>query len=384
VLAWALSGRWRPPVGSLLPAMVGSLLLAMPGILPTLNLMRGVEPQVAAEAARIYVFDRLPHHLVFHTFGTWFYVRHGVLVAVWAVLAWRLWSHEKYRRLALVLVGAATIAVFGILIDLAGYLNVAVGEKSLLEYQLLAAPRLRLYWFRLEDALLPAGAAFGICGCLSRWHAADPRRAGWALAVAIVLAGLNMADLAYWRSQVRVPDSVIQQRPTFDSRPRWWLDEPRPVSRMFRPLPGSDRLLTAREWLAHWQDACRWIHEHTPADARFLTPRRQQTFTWYAGRAHVAGWKDIPQDARSIVAWRRALDELYPSTDSHWREDLAAFTDAELVALARKHRCQYIVIDRTRSQRRIELPSVYPLYREENPAFEVFRVPGERGASASQ
>jgi uncharacterized protein DUF6798 len=170
---------------------------------------------------------------------------------------------------------------------------------------------------------------------------------------------------------------VIQQRPTFDSRPRWWLDEPRPISRMFRPLPGSNRLLTAREWLDHWQDACRWIGEQTPADAKFLTPRRQQTFAWYAGRAQVAGWKDIPQDARSIMAWKRSLDDLYPSEESHWREDLAAFTDAELVALARKYDCQYIIIDRTRSSRRIGLPSVYPLFREENPAFEVFRVPGE-------
>lgn len=384
VLAWALAGSARPPVGSLLPAMVGSVFLALPGIVPTLNLMRGVEPQVAAEAARIYVFDRLPHHLVFHTFGTWYYARHAVLVAVWAALAWRLWSDDKYRRLALVLVGAGTIALFGILIDLIGYLNVALGEMSLPEYQTRVAPRLRLYWFRVEDALLPAGAALAFCAWLSRWHAADPRRAGWALVAAILAAGLNMADLVYWRSQVRVPDSVIQQRPTFDSRPRWWLDEPRPISRMFRPLPGSDQLLTAREWLAHWQDACRWVSQHTPAEARFITPRRQQTFTWYADRAHVAGWKDIPQDARSIVAWRRALDELYPAIDSHWREDLAAFTDDELVALAHKYKCQYVVIDRTRSQRRIELDRVYPLYREENPAFDVFRVPGEQEASGSR
>jgi hypothetical protein len=378
VLAWALAGSSRPSVGTLLPALVGSLFLALPGIVPTLNLMRGVEPAVAAEAARIYVFDRLPHHLVFHTFGTWYYVRHGLLLAAWIVLAWRTWSCEPSRRLTLVLIGAATIALFGILIDLAGLLNLSLGETTLQEYQLRTAPRLRLYWFRLEDALLPAAAALAFSAWLGRLQATQPVRASWLLAGAIVAAGLNIADLSYWRAQVRVPDSVIQQRPTFDSRPRWWLDEPRPISRMYRPLPGSDRLLTAREWLAHWQAACRWIGEHTPADARFLTPRRQQTFAWYAGRAQVVSWKDIPQDARGIIAWRRALDEIYPRDDAHWREDLAAFTDEELVALARKYQCQYIVIDRTRSTRRIELPRVYPLFREENPAFEVYRVPAAR------
>ncbi len=378
VLAWALAGASRPSVSSLLPALVGSLFLSLPGIVPTLNLMRGVEPQIAAEAARIYVFERLPHHLVFHTFGTWYYVRHTILIAVWVLLAWRTWSNGPTRRLTLVLIGAGTIAAFGILIDLAGLVNVQLESRSLHEYQLRVAPRLRLYWFRLEDALLPAAAALAFSAWLSRLQVTQPLRANWLLIGAIVTAGLNLADLAYWRSQVRVPDSVIQQRPTFDSRPRWWLDEPRPISRMFRPLPGSDRLLSAQEWLAHWQDACRWMSEHTPPDARFLTPRRQQTFAWYAGRAHVAGWKDIPQDARSIIAWRQALNDLYPSVENHWREDLAAFTDAELVALARKYDCQFIVIDRTRSSRRIELPSVYPLFREENPAFEVFRVPASR------
>jgi uncharacterized protein DUF6798 len=254
-------------------------------------------------------------------------------------------------------------------------LNGQIEGRTELDYELRVAPILRLYWFRLEDALLPVGTSLALCFWLSQQQSTRPVLANWMLCAAMTASGVNVADMCYWRSQVRVPDSVIQQRPTFDSRPRWWLDEPRPVSRMFRPLPGSDRLLTAREWLGHWQNACRWIAGNTPADAKFLTPRRQQTFSWYAGRAQVASWKDIPQDARSILAWKRALDDSYPATDAHWREDLAAFSDAQLVALARKYGCQYIVIDRTRSGRRIELPAVFPLYREENPAFEVFRVP---------
>ncbi|MEX2173573.1 MAG: DUF6798 domain-containing protein [Pirellulaceae bacterium] len=373
-IAWLLCPQSRP-VAALLPAAIVALLLALPGLAPTLSLMQGVEPDVSREAARIYVFDRLSHHLVFHSFGTWYILRHLLLLGCFALLVWRMRDELRLRRLAAVLCGAALIALAGIAIDQAFVARAHWLGQTREEYQRAAAPLLRLYWFRLDDAMLPCGVALAASLGIFRVLSARPRLGNWLLVGAILAAGANLADVCYWRAQVRVPGSVIQQRPTADSRPRWWLDEPRPISRMFQPLPGSDHLLTAEEWLVHWQDACRWIAENTSPDAKFLTPRRQQTFKWYAGRAEVATWKDIPQDAPSIVAWKQALNDLYPRSAHHWQEGLAAFTDRELIDLARKYDCQYVVIDRTRSSRRIALPRVYPPFQEENPAFEVFRVP---------
>jgi hypothetical protein len=131
-LAWLLSGtagqERRPPGGprpssrptlaSLLPAAAVGLVLALPGLVPTIWLMGGVEPQVSSEAARIYVFDRLPHHLVFHSFGTWYYVRHLILIGIWGGLAWLQWHDERLRRVQLVVLGALAIAAAGILLDL--------------------------------------------------------------------------------------------------------------------------------------------------------------------------------------------------------------------------------------------------------------------------
>ena len=40
-----------------------AFLLALPGLVPALLMNRGVEPAVTAQAHRIYVFERFPHHL---------------------------------------------------------------------------------------------------------------------------------------------------------------------------------------------------------------------------------------------------------------------------------------------------------------------------------
>ena len=86
-------------------------------------------------------------------------------------------------------------------------------------------------------------------------------------------------------------------------------------------------------------------------------------------------WKDVPQDARGLVEWKQRMDEVYPREHTHHLHDLAAFTDAELLGLARKYGAQFVVIDRTRARRPIGLPRIYPLLREDNDSFDVYRVP---------
>lgn len=60
-----------------------------------------------------------------------------------------------------------------------------------------------------------------------------------------------------------------------------------------------------------WLDVCRWARENTSEDAVFLVPRGCDSFKWEAGRAEVGSWKEIPQDARSIVRWFRDMERLY-------------------------------------------------------------------------
>jgi hypothetical protein len=129
----------------------------------------------------------------------------------------------------------------------------------------------------------------------------------------------------------------------------------------------------------YWLDATDWVRQNTPRDARFLTPRRQQTFKWYAERPEVVNWKDVPQDASAVVEWRRAMEEIYPPAT--FRVDLAAHDEAELLRLARKYDADYLLLDRRRAGRSLHLPRVYPAFDEENPAYEVYRVPAAAKAA---
>jgi hypothetical protein len=377
-LAWIFTGSRRPSISALLPAAAIGLVLALPGLIPSILLLLRAQPDRAAEACRIYVFDRLAHHLVFHRFEVWYQVRHLALAAVWIWLAWMQWRDAGVRRLSYVVAGAAVIALAGIAIDQGFVLRANLLGQPAEAYELAAGPWLRYYWFRVEDAL--SAVAAGLLGvrCIYSLQRGQPGLAQGLLIAAILASTANVVNACYWRARLRVPGAVIQQQPTADTQLNWcWERAPsdrRPADHKAEP---DLRAISAREHYASWQDACRWIAEHTPSDRKFLTPRRQQTFKWNAGRAEVATRKDLPQDPASILAWHAAIMELYPNDAPHRQFDLAAFSDAELVKLAHKYGCQYIVAERRWGARRIRLPRVYPVFAEENPLYEVFRIPAE-------
>ncbi len=60
-----------------------------------------------------------------------------------------------------------------------------------------------------------------------------------------------------------------------------------------------------------WRETCRWVAANTPKDAVFLVPRGCDSFKWLAGRAEAGSWKEIPQDAKSIVEWNRKMELFY-------------------------------------------------------------------------
>jgi hypothetical protein len=342
-IAWLLRGKERPSLLSMLPALLGGLLLALPGLIPGLRLTMGVDADVVREANHIYVFERLSHHLVPHRFHEFSIARHAALFVTWAIICVATWRIDRARRVSGFVVGAVLTASCGLAIDFATRGN-----------QDLAAALLRYYWFRLSDVALPLGTALGGCALIALWR--EQRRAvgDWALIAAMLLAGAGMGEVAY----------------------RHWADGRSAGDAQGLP-PVADPEVR-RRMVGDWQAVCAWIRNSTPADAVFITPRYQQTFKWYAQRAEVVTLKDVPQDARSLVEWRRRMQLLYPNyldDDRREKSGIAAYRDEDLAALAHHFGAQYVVIDRTRSRRRPGFTLLYPTFTDENASYAVYRVP---------
>ena len=338
VVCWSFGGKDRAPLSKIWPSVLLGACLALPGIVPAVTLSAGVDAAIANEANLIYVFKRLPHHLVFHKFSTLRLLSFGSLLVAWLGLWWYLRDRPQWRSLNRFTVAALLIAAVGVVID--------VTTRAQPE---LAARLLKVYWYRLADIAVPLAVAMGIVAAILKLAQTRPTLARMAWTLALAAPGL-------WFGLRHVEMQI-------DFRPRG-VSQSRPAGR-----EDAERM---RQRYRAWRSICAWIERQTPSDCRFLTPRNQQTFKWYAGRAELACWKDIPQDAESIVRWWKVLHEAYPPDVI--RTGLGSWSDYELQQLAERHKIDYILVDRTRTNRSLGFQRVYPYTSTGNPFYELYRV----------
>jgi len=313
--------------------------LAAVGVWPALQLTWGQDPSVLRQAAHIYVDIRLGHHLVLQRLDPLAVVRHSVAWLVFAVLWWRYapWD-ARLQRVGLVVWGSALLLATGIALSA---WHAASGGG--------AAKWLRFYWFRTSDWLLPIGLAVVVWRGLTSHGGAKNGRRKWLLVLA---AGVPVIDIVGGAATSRVA----------------W---------NYPPAMRQSRLLSGRRvaWdqVAHdWRETCRWIDRHTEPDAVFLTPRYQETFKWYAHRAEVVNWKDVPQDARRLVEWWRRYQAVYPAEFP--RRALADHPPATLRQLAARYGARYAVIDTRRSPEGLPWKRIYPVPGSPS-VFWVYRLP---------
>ena len=343
--AWLLSKEDRPSWQQMLPALVIGLVCALPGLLPAVALTRGVSAEVTRDANLIYVFGRLSHHLVFHRFAHTFMIRHGLLLVMWGALWWtssRWWmlpTSTMQARLQRFVAGAVLLGIVGVGID-----------QSLLSHPDIAAKLLRYYWFRLSDVMLPIGTALAVVSLLNtepwRRRSMAPLLRGATLIAATVGIGL-----VHWQH-------VCDHRPRADRQ----------------SLPTDPQNFAQSKQLhADWVAACRWIDENTASDVLFLTPRHQQTFKWYASRAELVNWKDVPQDAATLREWWTIQHKVYPR--GVVRYGLAAWGVRHLTTMGRKYDADYILLRRNPNTAPIHLPRVYPNRFAKNDSYAIYVVP---------
>ena len=302
VRAWMWMRGQRVGAGEFAAAGCGAFL-ALVGVWPALRLGQGVDPQLTAEAQWVYVYQRLPHHLVFHRFARSRTAAHLALWIVAVLAAWSLRCTDRiaFRRLTpvwLFAVFSGVLSVVGIAID-----QLWINEP------VWSAGWLRLYWFRLADVIVPAATSLLVAVQLGPL-AGLRRRSPWVFALATALA--MAAPVRTACQHLAIASTSIP------------LDSVSPDS--------------VRRREHQWRDVCGWIRTQTPVTARFLTPPHQRSFKWWAQRPEVWTWKDIPQDPASVLAWSARRSDIMPRLQS---SDPGTILD-----LMRRYQATYYVWDR--------------------------------------
>ncbi len=303
----------RTPLLAMSPALLLGAALALPGVLPALQLTQTTSPEIVERANQIYVFDRLPHHLSPLTMRSPELlkksVRFGILLVGFAVLRFlgsRTVPIQKARFQALDLVMQFALAT--LLISVAGL----AWEMATWNHPELGARVLKFYLFRLADVGLPIAVSLGVVWLADAWIQRRAPLATALLIAATVLPALHL--LAVSRSRLETH------------------------------CPPADRKLADP---AGFREACGWVREHTPPDALFLVPRNSQSFKWHTGRSDLVTWKDVPQSPAALLEWQERMRHVHRYIDeegniAHYGS-LASQGTERIHAIAEKYKLDYVL-----------------------------------------
>jgi hypothetical protein len=342
-------------------------------------------------------------------------------------------------RIACFIVGTLVITCVGYII--AYGLRVPIEDESQLPLKAVwAAKLLQFYWFRMTDFTIPLGMA--LCGTavlyrtiarcrktqfpmdaqwlvkslggsalmvavvygLAFWYFANfgpPARAdllyfhhisessSLAYSVVVVFAGFLLYCLSNSKPQPDIPPTrlmlqlVLSLFVVFGAAVPMLMENTQ--RRLYPTIPRTVLFNSSPNIFPSWLEMCDWIAENTEEDAVFLIPRRDESFKWYAKRANVSTWKEMPQDAASLVKWHETITDCYfvnyDYIPDHLKERystrferllleqvLETKTQDEMIALQEKYRFSYILSEKDPQSPRLKLVPVhetefYILYR---------------------
>ncbi|MDR2644019.1 MAG: hypothetical protein LBC74_14660 [Planctomycetaceae bacterium] len=364
--------------------MIVGGLVALPGIIPCLLLDYGTVGDIVQESHRIYVFERLSHHLVPYMF-TWTRVLRFLLLVILWIFCCRFIPVGNRRQRWF------DFFVWGtLIISLVGFILAYVLRHN----ESMSATVLRLYWFRMSDIAVPMGIAIGsmfrllrlvgqlrICpprlprlgeviiaatifvtifmitdyflfgGFMFSWKTVPYVTITWCITVLLCRLILYVVS-EFWGGCPKLNFSKIYQKYVKilqhkqnninDDIPivkyakvaenadannlKIWLVVIYAVILVYMPFGVFTELADSRTRFSFpkseskksiqaykWREVCDWISDtaNTPKSAKFFIPFDSVTFKWYANRSNVAVWKEVPQDAKSLIQWARSIEELF-------------------------------------------------------------------------
>jgi len=360
MFAYAMAGRAVSSPGRQVAPLVVGGLIALIGLVPGLKMSAAADPAQSIAAAKIYTYARLSHHLLPTSFPALWYWRHAAIVLVTTGFVWSLRRDKRFQPLIWLAVGCWGIAICGLGVGMLDHYS-----------KELAARWLRYYWFRASDAVTPLtlGLAIAVALRTDCWN--HPSAVSETVANRSRQTMLNRR----WPMVVTVTIVSVVAIALFS---RSLIDNVRrgiPVAARFDVIKAG-RVESYRSQQAaylDWQRVCRWIDQTMPADETFITPRHQQTFKWFAHRAEVVNWKDVPQDAASLVRWYNRFFDVYPRRLGTVRVTIRY---DELRRMGKQYDANFMVVDRRIVGDTLPLVKVYPDDSSTtNATYAIYRLP---------
>lgn len=342
------------------------------GVIPAASGLQGANQVGQLVASSVHVYFRLHHHLCPSMFAWERHVAGLISLGLLILASLYSWSTRKscgdgesetagaesrFPWLIAIAWCAVLFCIIGLTIDL----SLSARRPD------IASVWLRFYWFRWADIIVP------LAWTLTLWQALNPglqallarlanepstsriprREQQTGTTAAVSLASLLVAALL----ANRTAELIARKHSVADD--------------LMMTAPANREIDTDRyvEWLA----VCAYIREHSPKDSLWFTPEYQQTFKWYAERAEVVCWKDVPQDNASVREWYARVNQCRsPRAADGTRKE---WNSKQLLDLARKYEFRWVLVDR-RIQEGVllDFELMYPVTTQ-NKSFAVFRIP---------
>ena len=339
---WWMTERTRPDgIKLFTPALFLGGVISLCGLVPALSMSLGADSEQAVMAARIYSYFRIKHHLLPADFYLAWYLRFGTLVLM-LVGGFILYGKrdESINILSWFVFATLGVSLVGLLL---GFLPHYAPD--------LAAKLLRYYWFRLADAMVPLMVAVLVVRMVL-----DQRHQIRVVGIVGLLLAVMLCGSSVWRSANRaVPPSVSNDLLGFEAG-----------------ASAEVQQKVYRDWL----NVCRWVRSSSGEQEVFLTPRNQQTFKWFTGRAEVVNWKDVPQNPSALLEWYERFKEVYPSRIGNRRTaNRVSIRYPSLLALREKYGVRYLIVDRRVTGENLPLLRIYPTGVEANQTYAVYELP---------
>lgn len=349
--------------------LVLAALIGCIGVLPAAFGLNSANQVGNLVASQVHVFLRLSHHLLPQSFAA---ERHyaaaislALLLASTGFVLWKLRRPQPESKLIVApllwLVGIAWVAVgfslVGLLIDFG-----LTKSRPVLASQLL-----RFYWFRWSDIVVPLAWTLTFWGCVStafRPFVSQPQSDLNASTALVPRARFMTPACAFLGMALVLVAAVYHTRANFERRVPAADDA-------IMAAPGNREIASDRyvDWIA----ACAWIKENSPPDSVWFTPEFQQTFKWYAQRAEIINWKDVPQDNASVREWYARVVAFKAARSAEGAP--LERTSEELLELSRRYKFRWILVDRRiQIQPLLQFEIMYPTLTS-NRSFAVFRIP---------